>query len=310
MFIFTTTKTNIYLIMKKAILSLLAAGLVIVSYGQDTTQDTTVVEGPWKSKGMLSLSLSQVSLTNWSQGGESSYAVNGLTIFGINYSKDKSSWSNSVDAGYGIQKTGNKNPGKTDDHFEITSVYGYKTSRNWYLSGMLNLKSQFTKGYSSTEADRILISDFMSPGYVMISIGMEYKPDETFMVSLSPLSGKITIVNNDSLSQAGSFGVEPGKTMRSEFGGNVKVSLNKEIMKNVTLATSLDLFSNYINNPQNIDISWRLLINMKVNEYLSANISTHLLYDDDVDFTDNAGIKHGPRVQFKEILGIGLSFKF
>jgi len=292
--------------MKKVIVSVFISALSLVVYGQDTT----IVEGPWKTTGMVSLNLSQVSLTNWSQGGESSYAITGLTLFGINYVQGKSSWSNSIDAGYGIQKIGDKDPGKTDDHFEIVSRYGYKTSEYWYLSGMLNVKSQFTKGYSSNEDNKILISDFMSPGYILLSIGMEYKPNDTFVASFSPLSGKITIVTNDSLSQAGSFGVEPGKTMRSEFGGNIKVTFNKEIMKNVTLATSADFFSSYLNNPQNIDVSWRLLLNMKVNEFLSANIATHLLYDDDISYTDNEGVKHGPRVQFKELLGIGFSVKF
>ena len=81
-------------------------------------------------------------------------------------------------------------------------------------------------------------------------------------------------------------------------------------MKNVTLTSTLDLFSNYLDKPQNIDVSWRMMINMKVNEFLSANISTHLLYDDDVTYTDSEGINQGPRVQFKEILGIGFSVKF
>lgn len=273
-------------------------------------QDTLKVEEPWKTKGMASLNFSQVSLTNWAQGGESSYAINALSAFSVDYAKDNSTWGNSIDAGYGIQKVGDKPSGKTDDHIELVSKYGYKTSKHWYISGMLNVKTQFTKGYKLTETDRILISDFMSPGYILLSLGMEYKPGDAFFVSLSPLSGKMTIVTNDSLSSVGSFGVAPGETIRSEFGGSAKIGLNKEIMKNVTLTSTLDLFSNYLDKPQNIDISWRMMINMKVNEFLSANISTHLLYDDDINYTDSEGINRGPRVQFKEILGIGFSVKF
>jgi hypothetical protein len=275
-----------------------------------SAQDTTEIKGPWSSKGMTSLNFSQVSLTNWSQGGESSYAINALTAFSIDYAKDKRSWINSLDAGYGIQKVGDKKSGKTDDHLEIVSRYGYQTSRVWFLSGIVNLKTQFTKGYKVTDTDRIMISDFMSPGYIQLSIGMEYKPDDKFFAALSPVGGKITIVANDSLSAVGSFGVDPGKTMRSEFGGSVKVGVNREIMENVTFTSTLDLFSNYLNNPQNIDISWRAMVNMKINEYLSANISTHLLYDDDIGYTDDEGINHGPRIQFKELLGVGFSVKF
>ena len=273
-------------------------------------QDTTSVEGPWKSKGMASLNFSQVSLTNWAQGGESSYAVNALSAFSMDYLNGNSSWNNSIDAGYGIQKVGEKEAGKTDDHIELVTKYGYKTSKNWNISANLNMKTQFTKGFKLTETDKILISDFMSPGYILLSLGMEYKPNDSFFASISPLSGKLTIVTNDSLSTVGSFGVEAGNNIRSEFGGSVKVGVNKEIMKNVTLTTTLDLFSNYIKTPQNIDVSWKMLINMKVNEFLSANISTHLLYDDDIAFTDSNGVNRGPRVQFKEILGVGFSVKF
>lgn len=306
MYIFTIINPINLNQMKNTFLSL----ILIVAPITLSAQDTTAVEGPWKSNGMAGLNFSQVSLTNWAQGGESSYAVNALSAFSLSYTKERSSWSNSVDAGYGIQKVGDKDATKTDDHLDLLSGYGYKTSGNWHVTGMLNLKTQFTKGYKVTETDRVLISDFMSPGYLLISLGMEYKPGDAFFVSLSPLSGKLTIVTNDSLSSVGSFGVEPGKTMRSEFGGSVKVGVNREIMKNVTLTSTLDLFSNYIDNPQNIDIGWKMLVNMKVNEYLSANISTHLLYDDDVDYTDNMGVNQGPKVQFKEILGIGFSVKF
>lgn len=275
-----------------------------------SAQDTTTVKGPWTAKGMASLNFSQVSLTNWAQGGESSYAINTLTAFNMDYNKDKTSWANSLEAGYGIQKVGEKKAGKTDDHLEIVSRYGYQTSRVWFLSAILNLKTQFTKGYKITETDRIMISDFMSPGYIQMAIGMEYKPNDNFFVSISPVGGKMTIVTNDSLSSVGSFGVKPGETIRSEFGGSVKVGVNRDIMENVNFTSTLDLFSNYLNNPGNIDVSWRAMINMKVNKFLSANISTHLLYDDDIGYTDSEGVNKGPRVQFKELLGIGFSVKF
>jgi len=281
-----------------------------IGFAATAQEDTTTVKGPWKSKGMASLNFSQVSLTNWSQGGESSYAVNALTAFNLNYAKDNISWENALDIGYGIQKIGDKDPGKTDDHIDLLSKYGHKTSGDWFISGMLNIKTQFTKGYQETDAGRLVISDFFSPGYILMSIGMEYKPSDNFYFSASPLGGKVTLVISDSLSTVGSFGVEAGKTSRSEFGGTIKMGVNKEIMKNVTLTSSLDLFSNYFESPQNIDVSWKAMINMKVNEFLSANISTHLLYDDDISYTDNEGVSQGPRVQFKELLGVGLSFKF
>ncbi len=292
--------------MKKILIIVVAMSFTLATIAQDTT----IVEGPWKKNGMASLNFSQVSLTNWAQGGESSYAVNALSVYNLNYSLDKNSWDNTLDIGYGIQKVGDRNAGKTDDHLEILSKYGYNVANDWFVSGMLNLKTQFTKGYQETDAGRVVISDFMSPGYILLAIGMEYKPSDAFFVSFSPIAGKITLVMNDSLSNVGSFGVEAGSSSRSEFGGTVKIGLNKEIMKNVSLTSTLDLFSNYFDNPQNIDISWKAMINMKVNEFLSANISTHLLYDDDIDYINTEGVSQGPQVQFKELLGVGLSVKF
>jgi len=293
--------------MKKLYMILAALAVTFSLAAQETTEE----EGSsWKKSGMAALNFSQVSLSNWAQGGESSYAINALSAFSLNYAQDKTSWDNSLDVGYGIQKVGDKDPGKTDDHLEILSKYGYNTSGNWFISGMLNIKTQFTKGYQQTDTDRVIISDFMSPGYILLAIGMEYKPSDAFFFSASPVSGKITLVMNDELSDAGSFGVEAGKTSRSEFGGVIKIGLNKDIMKNVSLTSTLDLFSNYIDNPQNIDISWKAMINMKVNEFISANISTHLLYDDDIDYLDTEGVSQGPKVQFKEILGVGFSVKF
>jgi hypothetical protein len=273
-------------------------------------QDTVTVEGSWIYNGMASLNFSQVSLTNWAQGGESSYAINGMAALNFNYSKDRNSWANTLDVGYGTQKIGEKDPAKTDDHLELLSKYGRQLSGNWFFSGMLNLKTQFTKGFNQTDAGKILISDFLSPGYLIFSLGMEYKKDDSFFILLSPVSSKITILVNDSLSDVGSFGVDPGKNTRAEFGGLVKIGVNKDLMENVNLTSTLDLFSNYFDNPQNIDISWKALLNMKINQYLSANISTHLIYDDDIDWVDSEGITGGPKVQFKEILGIGFSYKF
>jgi hypothetical protein len=209
-----TTKGR--LSMKKTFTIIAVMGIMFSATAQE---DTTVVEGPWKSKGMASLNFSQVSLTNWAQGGESSYAVNALSAFRINYASEKVSWDNALDIGYGIQKIGDKDPGKTDDHIDLVSKYGYKTSGQWFVSGMLNIKTQFTKGYQETDNGRVVISDFFSPGYILLAVGMEYKPNDSFFFSASPLAGKITLVMNDSLSAVGSFGVEAGKTSRSELGG-------------------------------------------------------------------------------------------
>ncbi len=266
----------------------------------------------WKTGGVSNLNFSQVSFQNWASGGENSYSLNGIFSLHANYKKERTSWDNSLDMGYGIIKQGERGIRKSDDKFEISSKYGYKTSSNWYYSGAFSFKTQFDKGYKYNDeaGTRIMLSEFMAPAYIFLSIGMDYKPSDNFTMLISPVAGKSTIVMDDTLSGRGAFGVEPGKNIRNEFGGFVKIAYNKEVVKNVNLNTKLDLFTNYLEDPQNVDINWEVLISMKINEYLSANLNTQLLYDDNIKYIDKNGLEHGPRIQFKEVFGAGLSYKF
>lgn len=288
-------------------ISAIVALSMATSYSQDAPETPA---GQWTFKGMTSLTFGQVALVNWSQGGENSQSVNGLMLLNLNYSKGKSAWGNSLDMGYGILKSGENPAVKSNDYIDFISKYGYETVNKWFVTGLFNFKTQFDKGYKGTGATRTLISEFMSPAYITFNAGMEYKPDDRFYLMLSPIGTKATIVRDETLSAAGAFGVEPGKNFRAEMGAAVRVMLIRDIMKNVTLNTSADLFSNLLHKPGNIDVSWKALINMKINEYLAANISTHLLYDDDIDYIDTEGNNQGPRIQFKEVFGVGFSVKF
>lgn len=142
---------------------------------------------------------------------------------------------------------------------------------------------------------------------------MDYKYKDVLSVFIAPLTSKSTIVNSPILSDMGGFGVDTGKFFRTEFGGYLKVQLKKDIMKNVTLTSKIDLFSNYLHNPQNIDVNFEALISMKVNEFITATIFANLVYDDDIiiNWVDKDKVAHsGPTTQFKEVLGIGFAYKF
>jgi hypothetical protein len=178
----------------------------------------------------------------------------------------------------------------------------------------LNFKTQLANGYNyPNDSDKI--SGFMAPGYLLGAIGLDYKPNDNFAVFLAPLTLKVTFVTDDTLAAAGAFGVDPGDHFKNEFGGYLRAFLKKDVMENITFQTKLDLFSNYLHNPQNIDVSWECLLSMKVNKFISATLSTHLVYDDDVDIAvdnndDDVPDEYGPRVQFKEVLAVGFSVKF
>jgi hypothetical protein len=266
----------------------------------------------WKKGGVGNITFSQVSLTNWAAGGENSVAGNLLVSMFANYKHSKFTWDNTLDFGYGLVKQNDRSARKSDDRLEFSSKYGHHAVKHWYYSGMLNFKTQVTTGYKYNEDPLIpdlKISDLMSPAYMTIALGMDYKPNDMFTLLISPATGKSTFVLDDTLSDAGAFGVEAGKSVRHEFGGFIKAALKTQIVENVTLQSKLDLFSNYFNNPQNIDVNWEVLLAMKINKYLTANLTTQMIYDDDVDILDKDG-KTGPRLQFKEVFGVGLSVKF
>lgn len=283
--------------MKKFLFTLLLFSLMSPAFTQNA--DTTY----WKKGGKFALSFTQVSFTNWAAGGQNSVAgVSKLNLF-ANYTKDNTAWENIMNLGYGLSKVNGLALQKNDDIIDLQSKLGVKASNEWFYSGLLTFKSQFAPGYSDA-TNTTKISNFLAPAYLMLAFGMDYKPNAIFSLVLSPLTGKLTMVNDTDLKSQ--FGVETGKTTRMELGASINTSIKKEIMKNVGLTTELGLFSNYLKEPQNVDIDWKLGISMKVNEYISASINTQLLYDADIkDPVDNIA-----KIQFKELLGFGLAMTF
>lgn len=277
--------------------------LIAMSVSAQEVPDTSY----WKKGGMATLTFSQVSFYQWAAGGENSYSGNGFVNLFANYKKENVSWDNTLGMGYGIIKQGSLTK-KSDDRFDLASQFGMKASEKWNYSALLGFKTQFAKGYNYPDVSS-KISDFMAPGYLTTSLGMGYKPNDKFSLFLSPLTGKMTFVIDDSLSSAGAFGVDPGKKFRAELGGYAKISYTQEIMKNVNLQAKVDLFSNYLKNPGNIDVNAEFLIVMKINEYLAATFNTLLIYDDDVKLLQSDNTM-GPGLQVKEVFGVGLSYKF
>ncbi len=285
------------------------------SQNADTTQG-------WKTGSVLGLNFAQTSLTNWAAGGENSLAVNGIFSGFANYKKGKSVWDNSLDLGYGLLKQGNEDFKKTDDKIDFLSKYGQEAFRHFYYAALFNFKTQMTPGYNYPDVTT-KISDLFAPAYITLALGLDYKPDAYFSAFVAPLTAKFTFVTDTDLSNAGAFGVEPGEKVKSEIGGYIRAIYTKndfkaELLKNVSFTTKIDLFSNYLNNPQNIDVNWETLIAFKVNKYLNVNFNTHLIYDDDIkiqnDVDGNGTIEAGEGskslVQFKEIFGVGFSYKF
>ncbi len=328
--------------MKTLILNIFALSLCMPLLAQEVTKDDAaklatetarlkeqVADSikPWKIGGIISLNGQQVSLTNWAAGGNNSISLGGIIGVFANYKSKKITWENSLDLAYGVIRQGNNSKWlKNDDRIQFTSKFGRKAFKNLYYSALGDFKTQFSNGYNYPN-DSIYISRFMAPAYALIAIGMDYKPNANFALFVSPLTGKFTIVNDDSLARVGQFGVQKeirdpyngGKITqyylnhREEFGAYLRMNYKSKVMENITFETVLELFSNYLHNPQNVDVNWTTLTTFKVNKIISATLSTQLIYDDDVQVLRSEGnLKgtSGPDVQFKQVLGMGLSYKF
>lgn len=278
-------------------------------------QDTIL----WSSKGLINIHFSQVQLSNWAAGGQSNLSL--LTKLDQNWNLDrgKFGWDSELHLAFGLlHRPEDRVFLKTDDRIEWSTKIGYRTTMTGFMTVMAHFRSQLAPGYAIENGapNRALLnSNWLSPGYGVIAAGMDYKhPEKTINVFLAPITFKSTWVMDDSLSQAGAFGVTPGETSRYEVGGYLKLNANWKITEEIGYAIRLDLFSNFMDNPQNIDIYSDHVLSLKVNSWLTTTISATVIYDDDIALTKNPeevdGViipNIGPGVQLKQVLSVGLS---
>ena len=276
----------------------------------------------WQVKQNISINFAQSYFSNWSAGGENTLATSGKYTLTADYIKGKHKWTNWVSLALGYSIIGENKAMKTDDKIEFISTYGYKLAKSWYATMVLTYKSQFAKGYDYKVDSTIYVSKFMAPATIDIGPGFEYTPDEHFLMNISPAAMRWIIVNDERLADAGAFGLDPAeldtngvviqhaKKVKTMFGAKMLMTYKYELFKNVNLGTKLELYSDYLDNPQNIDVNWQVGLLLKVNSWLNVNITSELKYDDDVIFHDNNGMPIGPRTQFNEnmMLGIGINF--
>ena len=215
----------LFILLLSSLFTVITFSQVIEAEKTLRTQAADSTQG-WKRGGVFALNLSQTSLTNWAAGGQNSFAVNGMLSTFANYKRGKTVWVNSLDLGYGLLKQGGTGYRKTDDKFDLLSKYGYEAFKNFYYAALLNFKTQMAPGYKYSDAGRELISDLFAPAYLLAALGLDYKPSDHFSAFIAPLTGKITFVNNKQLSDAGAFGVTPGKKSLSEFGGYLRAILS------------------------------------------------------------------------------------
>ena len=298
--------------MKKVLFTALALSFAIISFAQDEQPQG------WSHKGNIGLNFGQSSYTNWAAGGQNTINGQGIFNYELRYLKGNFKWDNVLNTSLGYSYFDFKHkPIKTDDKIEFSSLAGIKATEHLNYSAELAFRSQFAKGFKYDEDSTTYISKFLAPAYVTLGLGIEWVPNPHFSLYFSPITGRLTIVNDERLAEEGAFGVNDldkndtvlhakAAKVRYEFGARAVAKFEYPLAKNIDFNSKLELFSNYLNHPERIDVDWQNMLVLKVNDWLNCNLATHLIYDYDIPFHDEAGVKiEGSKVQFKEVLAIG-----
>jgi len=313
--------------MKRVFLPLIA---MLLSVNVAIAQDGGI-KSPWTHGGNVGFNMAQSHFDNWAPGGQDNINFLGLAKYNINYVNGNHKWDNGIDLqlGYSYYDL-DKDPIKTDDRIFLSSLYGYNVIDNQlFVTANLTFQSQFTNGYNYSVDSTERISGFMVPAYVTLGVGAQWVLNEHFKVNLAPVTGRMTIVNDEKLADAGAFGVDAaeydesgvlvkhGKKVRWEVGAQLTAEFNYEIFKNVTFNSKLIAFYDYLHKSSDlnaleekynmpVDFDWDNALIMKVNDWLSCNVTARLVYDEDI-----APIKADSKsfFQFKEVLSIGISYK-
>ena len=279
----------------------------------------TAVVKPWTFKGDAGINLSQTSLTNWSAGGESSIAGNALVNLNATYLKNNHKWVSNLNTEYGLTWTPSNKLNKTVDKLVLNTQYGYALDKkdHWFISAEADFRTQYDKGYkdvaghlADNDTAPTYISKIMAPGYLNISVGVEYHLKSLLDVYVAPAVMRTTFVEDKFLSDQGAFGVTPGERYLIQAGLQIQGNVNWEITPKIILSSGLTLFTPYSKDFGNFVVDWDVLLVMKVTSWLNAQIGTTLKYDDKIKTTDKNGNIRGPKVQFREMLTIGLAYMF
>jgi len=263
----------------------------------------------WKRGALLGVNISQGSLSNWAAGGDdfSLSANSNINLFAF-YKKDKYSWDNTFDLNIGYVNTTSQGGRKNDDRFDFLTKYGTAVNSKLNISILANLRSQLFKGYTYPNGVKTYSSTFMAPGYLLNSIGLDYKPVKGLSIYFSPVTARWVIVRDTSLANRGAYGVTPGKTSNFEFGAFATLAYQRIINKIITYKGRMDLFSNYKHDPWNIDLFFANAFNAKLGKSLAVSWSLDFIYDDDVRlFGKN---QRSPGLQIKSLVGIGIIKRF
>lgn len=262
----------------------------------------------WIKGGAYALSIGQGSQSNWAAGGDDfSFTINtSLRLFAF-YKKTKHSWDNTLDINFGYLNTTSLGSRKNDDRFDLLSKYGLKLNKKFNLATLVNFRSQFLKGYTYPNNVKTFASAFLSPAYLVVSQGIDFKPNKELSIFVSPVTSRWVFVTDSTLSAKGEYGVKQHTHSINQNGAFATIGYQRAFNKMVSYKSRVDLFSNYQKDPQNVDVFMTNTLSAKVAKIIAFSWNVDMIYDDDVRLfgPDNAS----PGLQFKSIIGVGLQVK-
>ncbi|MDB5249179.1 MAG: hypothetical protein JWQ40_3573 [Segetibacter sp.] len=271
-----------------------------------TAADT--VPWTWVKGGTINLNGTQGTLKNWAAGGDKfAMALNSYINYYLFYRKGKANWDNNLDFNFGYLQSTSAGSRKNDDRLDVLSKYGYNFDGRWFLSGLFNFRTQLFDGYSYYDNGRDFSSTFLSPAYFLLAAGFDYKPTANFSAFISPVTDRLVVVASKRLAAKGAYGVPIGRNSYNEFGAFSSINWVQPIGENVLYKGRTDLFSNYFENPWNIDLFMTNYFTFKINRYFSATYNLDVIYDDDVKLFGKEG--KSPGLQLKSLIGLGFSMK-
>ena len=280
--------------MKKTVLALVLC--TSFAFAQETTEE----KQGWTKGGNFSFLANQSTFNNWLAGGQSNMSGNIGANYDFNYKAGNVNWDNKLIVAYGLSKIKGVDTQKTDDRIEFNSLYGKKAKGHWFYSAFLNFKTQMDTGLDP-DTQTVKVSHFFSPAFLQVGPGMLWKKSDNLKVNIAPATSKLIVVHDHFTEFGSSFGVEQGKTTRYELGASLGAYYKLDLMANVTFENILNLYSNYLEDPQYVDVDYQLNIVLKVNKYLSTNFAFQAIYD------ENA---LSEKIQTRQVIGVGVNYAF
>ena len=302
----------------KNLLLLLLLLLPLMCFSQENEPSEESKDG-WKKSGKITLLINQSAFSNWQAGGDNNFAGNLNLNYDLNYLSGDWSLDNKILASYGLTNSKDDGIRKTDDRLELNSILGKKLKESWSASFFMNFKTQFTDGYDQEDDfmdqnptlsnEDFPTSGFFKPAYWSFGPGLLWKKNDNLYFNISPLTAKFTFITSEiysynedtqlyeSSNDIETFGVDPGDSFLVEFGFNARAYYKFDIMNNISMENILNLFSNYINKPQNIDLDYTLNLVMKINDVFTTNLTFQTIYDDNA-FNG---------FQIREVFGLGVN---